>query len=77
MLEFVENEKSVRAKLTWISPKRTILAFTSNAGSARQLSPTALAQALRSGLASIPEASEALMDRVVRNVVADATAAAA
>ena len=77
VLEFIENEKSVRAKLTWISPKRTILAFTSNAGSARQLSPTALAHALRNGLASIPEASEALMDRVVRSVVADATAAAA
>ncbi|MEO7404256.1 MAG: DUF1631 family protein [Burkholderiales bacterium] len=74
VLEFTEDQTTVRAKLTWISPKRTILAFTSNIGAARQLSPSALAQALRSGLASIPEASEALMDRVVRSVVGEATA---
>jgi len=65
IVEFVEAEKSVRSKLSWISPKQTIMLFTSSIAGARQLAPHALADLLREGRARVIEASEALMDRVV------------
>ena len=55
----------MRAKLSWVSPKQTILLFTSSAGGARKLAPKAFAELLRLKKARVVEVSEALMDRVV------------
>jgi hypothetical protein len=55
----------VRARLSWVSPKQTILLFTSSASGARRLTPKSFADLLREKKARVVEASEALMDRVV------------
>lgn len=65
VVEFLQGEQPVRAKLSWVSPKQTILLFTSNLAGARQLAPKALADLLRERRARVVEVSEALMDRVV------------
>ncbi len=65
VVEFLEGEQPVRAKLSWVSPKQSILLFTSNLAGARQLAPKALADLLRERRARVVEVSEALMDRVV------------
>lgn len=65
VVEFVEGEKAIRSKLSWVSPKQTILLFTSTLAGARQLAPKALADLFRDRRAHVLEASEALMDRVV------------
>jgi uncharacterized membrane protein YkvA (DUF1232 family) len=56
---------AVRAKLSWVSPKQTILLFTSSTSGARKLAPKAFAELLRQQKARVIEVSEALMDRVV------------
>jgi hypothetical protein len=63
VLEFHTDEGLVRSKLTWISPKQTILLFTSGGTPARHYSPEALAAMLQSGSAQIIEARDALLDR--------------
>ncbi len=65
VIEFVDGTAAVRAKLSWVSPKQTILLFTSSAGGARKLAPKAFAELLRQKRARVVEVSEALMDRVV------------
>lgn len=65
VIEFVDGAAAVRAKLSWVSPKQTILLFTSSAGGARKLAPKAFAELLRQKRAHVVEVSEALMDRVV------------
>jgi hypothetical protein len=65
VVEFVDGETELRSKLIWVSPKHTILLFTSSASGARKLTPPALAELLRVGKARVVEVSEALMDRVV------------
>jgi hypothetical protein len=65
VVEFVEGDAPVRSKLTWVSPKQTILLFTSSLAGARQLAPQAFADLLREQRARVVEASQALMDRVV------------
>ncbi len=65
VVEFMDGTTAVRAKLSWVSPKQTILLFTSSAGGARKLAPKAFAELLRQKRARIVEVSEALMDRVV------------
>ncbi len=65
VIEFVDGAAAVRAKLSWVSPKQTILLFTSSAGGARKLAPKAFAELLRQKKARVVEVSEALMDRVV------------
>jgi Protein of unknown function (DUF1631) len=65
VVEFVDNQKTVRSKLSWVSPKQTIMLFTSSLAGARQFAPNVLADLLRDGRARVVEASEALMDRVV------------
>ena len=74
IVEFLDANPPVRMKLGWISPKRTTFAFTSTAHPARQFTITQLADALRGGDVRIVEASEDLMDRVVRSVVSEAVA---
>jgi len=65
VVEFIEGDGTLRSKLSWVSPKQTILLFTSSASGARRLSPAGLADLLREGKARVVEASDALMDRVV------------
>jgi hypothetical protein len=70
VVEFAEGAAgTIRAKLSWVSPKQTILLFTSSGSGARQLQPTVLAALLREGKAKVLETSEALMDRVVNAMV--------
>jgi hypothetical protein len=69
VVEFVEGATSVRSKLSWVSPKQTILLFTASGSAARQFAPKVLAGLLREGKAKILEASDALMDRVVNAIV--------
>ena len=65
VIEFLDGTTAVRAKLSWVSPKQTILLFTSSAAGARKLAPKAFAELLRQQKARVVEVSEALMDRVV------------
>jgi hypothetical protein len=65
VVEFIDGTAAVRAKLSWVSPKQTILLFTSSAAGARKLAPKAFAELLRQQKARVVEVSEALMDRVV------------
>jgi uncharacterized membrane protein YkvA (DUF1232 family) len=65
VVEFIDGQAEVRSKLIWVSPKQTILLFTSSAAGARKLTPPAFAELLRDGKARVVEVSEALMDRVV------------
>jgi len=65
VVEFMDGQATVRAKLSWVSPKQTILLFTSSLAGARKLAPKAFAELLRDGKARVVEVSEALMDRVV------------
>lgn len=69
VVEFAEGATAVRSKLSWVSPKQTILLFTASGSAARQLAPTVLAGLLRDGKAQILEGAEALMDRVVNAMV--------
>jgi uncharacterized membrane protein YkvA (DUF1232 family) len=65
VVEFMDGTTAVRAKLSWVSPKQTILLFTSSTSGARKLAPKAFAELLRQQKARVIEVSEALMDRVV------------
>jgi len=65
VVEFLDGQATVRAKLSWVSPKQTILLFTSTVAGARKLAPKAFAELLRDGKARVIAVSEALMDRVV------------
>jgi hypothetical protein len=65
VVEFMDGNTAVRAKLSWVSPKQTILLFTSSTSGARKLAPKAFAELLRQQKARVVEVSEALMDRVV------------
>jgi hypothetical protein len=65
VVEFLDGATAVRAKLSWVSPKQTILLFTSSVAGARKLAPKAFAELLRQQKARVVEVSEALMDRVV------------
>ncbi len=69
VIEFTEAERTVRSKLSWISPKQTLFLFTSVEHGARKFSREALAEALAGGSAKVVEASAALMDRVLQAVV--------
>jgi hypothetical protein len=70
VVEFAEGAAgTIRAKLSWVSPKQTILLFTSSGAGARQIQPGVLAALLREGKAKVLETSEALMDRVVSAMV--------
>jgi hypothetical protein len=77
LVEFMDGETAVRSKLAWISPGQTIYLFTSSTANARSLGPKALADAFREGRARVLDATEGLMDRVVRSVVSEAVPLAA
>jgi hypothetical protein len=65
VIEFFDGQSQIRSKLIWVSPKQTILLFTSSAAGARKLTPSGFAELLRDGRARVVEVSEALVDRVV------------
>jgi hypothetical protein len=69
VIEFLDGAAAVRAKLSWVSPKQTILLFTSSVTGARKLAPRAFAELLRQQKARVIEVSEALMDRVVTKMM--------
>jgi hypothetical protein len=69
VLEFLEESATVRAKLSWVSPKQTLFLFTSVEHGARKFARDTLAEALEAGKARVVEASAALMDRVLQAVV--------
>ncbi|HSD44760.1 MAG TPA: DUF1631 family protein [Burkholderiales bacterium] len=73
VLEFDEGAATVRSKLSWVSPKQTILLFTASGSAARQLAPKVLAGLLHDNKARIVEGAEALMDRVVTAMVGTAS----
>ncbi|HEY9396672.1 MAG TPA: DUF1631 family protein [Burkholderiales bacterium] len=76
IVEFIEDgDTPIRCKLSWVSPKQTMLLFTSTAG-ARKYSPDALATALQQGKARLVEEMEALVDRAFGAIVAEQSAAA-
>ena len=76
IVEFIEDDDTpIRCKLCWVSPKQTVLLFTSTAG-AREYSPDALATALQQGKARVVEEMEALVDRAFGAIVAEQSAAA-
>jgi len=77
LVEFADTDPAVRAKLTWISPKRTIYLFTAHGAKARKVSPRELSGQLRSGKAALVEAGGAVVDRALAAVVADQPDAAA
>jgi hypothetical protein len=72
VVEFAEGATTVRSKLSWVSPKQTILLFTASGSAARQVAPKTLASLLRDGKARVVEGAEALMDRVVTAMVGTA-----
>ena len=69
VLQFIEGSETVRAKLSWVSPKQTRFLFTSVEHGARQFTRDLLAEQLEKGQAGIVDASVQLMDRVLQAVV--------
>jgi len=77
LVEFADTDPAVRAKLTWISPKRTIYLFTAHGAKARKISPRDLSAQLRAGKAALVEAGGAVVERALAAVVAEQPDAAA
>jgi len=78
IVEFLDDDASepVRCKLSWISPKQTVLLFTSSVSGARKFGPEALAAALGEGKARLIEEMDALVDRAFSAMVAEEATAA-
>jgi len=62
---------AVRAKLTWISPKRTVYLFTARGAAARRVSPQELSAALRDARARVVGEGGAVIDRALAAVVGE------
>ena len=77
VVEFDDTGSGVRAKLTWISPKRTVYLFTAHGAKARRISPRELSAQLREGKARLVEAGGAVVERALAAVVNEAPGAAA
>jgi len=71
VVEFTDVEPPVRAKLAWISPKRTVYLFTARGAKARHISPSELAGALREGRARRPADSGTVIDRALAAAVGE------
>ena len=71
VVEFTDVEPPVRAKLAWISPKRTVYLFTARGAKARHISPSELAGALREGRARRLADSGTVIDRALAAAVGD------
>ena len=71
VVEFADVEPPVRAKLAWISPKRTVYLFTARGAKARHISPSELAGALREGRARRLADSGTVLDRALAAAVGE------
>ena len=71
VVEFADAGPAVRAKLTWISPQRTIYLFTARGAAARHVAPGALAAALREGKARVVAEGGAVIDRALAAAVGE------
>ena len=71
VVEFADVEPPVRAKLAWISPKRTVYLFTARGAKARHISPLELAGALREGRARRLADSGTVLDRALAAAVGE------
>jgi hypothetical protein len=72
VVEFADLDPAVRAKLTWISPKRTMYLFTAHGAKARRISPRELSAQLREGKARFVEAGSAVVERALAAIVTEA-----
>lgn len=77
VVEFADVTPGLRAKLTWISPKRTVYLFTAHGAKARRISPRELSAQLREGKAALVEAGGAAVERALAAVVSSEPSAAA
>ncbi len=68
IVEFSDPGGLVRAKLSWISPGRTLYLFTAHGAKARQVSPGDLRVALREDRARLVEEGRAVVDRALAAV---------
>jgi hypothetical protein len=71
VVEFTDVEPPVRAKLAWISPKRTVYLFTARGAKARHISPSELAGALREGRARRFADGGTVIDRALAAAVGE------
>jgi len=71
VVEFADVDPPVRAKLSWISPKRTLYLFTAHGAKARQVAPADLREALREGRARLLEEGSAAVERALAAVVGE------
>jgi hypothetical protein len=69
VIEFADVDPPARAKLSWISPKRTLYLFTAHGAKARQVAPADLHTALRDGRARLVEEGSAAVERALAAVV--------
>jgi hypothetical protein len=69
VVEFADVDPPARAKLSWISPKRTLYLFTAHGAKARQVAPADLHTALRDGRARRVEEGSAAVERALAAVV--------
>jgi hypothetical protein len=68
VIEFGDVDPPVRAKLSWISPKRTLYLFTAHGAKARPIAPGDLHAALRDGRARRMEEGSAAVERALAAV---------
>jgi len=68
IVEFSDPDALVRAKLSWISPGRTLYLFTAHGAKARQVSPGDLRVALREDRARLVEEGRAVVERALAAV---------
>jgi Protein of unknown function (DUF1631) len=71
IVEFSDSDGVVRAKLSWISPGRTLYLFTAHGAKARQVSPGDLRTALREDRARLVEEGRAVVDRALAAVAGE------
>jgi len=77
VIEFADVDPVVRAKLTWMSPKRTVYLFTAHGAKARKISPRELSAQLREGKARLVEAGGEVVERALAAIVTEAPSTAA
>jgi len=65
VVEFHDTEPPVRARLTWVSPRRSLYLFTAHGAEARQLTQEALREALRAGRVRLAADGTQLLERAL------------
>lgn len=71
VVEFHDTDPPVRARLTWISPKRSLYLFTAHGGKARHLSAEALREALGNGQARLAADGAQVVERALAAVIGE------